>query len=226
MSGTLTLQPNETAAVDRTIDSTATPSATAGTLDIGYFSSKGVKQKRAVMVWDFTSVPKGAKVVSASMTLDHYSTNMTNPQELGMYRITTSGVDENVTWTNYDGSSAWTTAGGDYTTMGATFVTVPAVGSADVVFNKSNFVRMINRAIRVDGGYMAILLALTTELDGTASGEENFKVRSASGTGHGGVIPFITLTYTTPSIASSRSTALRWTQTSSKTHTHQRYRNL
>ena len=229
MSGTLVLQP-EAEGVDTTLSSDSTPIGSATTLQVGTSSSA---KRRPLMVWDVSSVPKGAKVIKAKLTLDVSSQSVTTSHYVGVYRITRSGVTESATWDDYDGSSAWTTPGGDYDDRGHSRSALVGLTPSTIVFEDTNLVRLVNRSIRTASGQMAVLIALETELDGTAGATEWYQFYSSDETGGGGGRgggggdrPKLELTYTTDSIASSRSVSIRWTQISNKTHTHQRYRTL
>lgn len=105
---TLTAQPDATAGIDAYIDGGATTTnfGTATTLGIGRFTSV----TRALLQFDLSSIPAGATITQASLTLvtDNYGGTMTGT----ISRVTQNAWTEaGATWNKYDGTTDWTVAG-------------------------------------------------------------------------------------------------------------------
>jgi hypothetical protein len=64
-------------------------------------------------MFDLSSIPPGAQVISANLSLHEYSTQGTT-RTIGTHRVTSSWTERDVTWLSRDGTNKWETAGGDF----------------------------------------------------------------------------------------------------------------
>jgi RHS repeat-associated protein len=76
---------------------------------------------RALLRFDVSAIPSAAWVKEATLGL-YASKAVSNTSGIEVRRATRNWT-EGVTWSRYDGSNFWTTAGGDYTTSGAEILT-------------------------------------------------------------------------------------------------------
>jgi len=84
----------------------------------------------SLLNFNFTSLPAGATITGATLNLYYYAYVTNNPvgNTLWAYEINTPGyfwTETGSTWNKYDGTNAWLTAGGDYTTTNGASLTVP-----------------------------------------------------------------------------------------------------
>lgn len=76
--------------------------------------------------FDLSSLPAGAHVTSA--TLSAYAQSGSGAGSVALHRMTRDWT-ENATWTTSDGSTAWTSAGGDFHSVPVATTTFSAAGS-------------------------------------------------------------------------------------------------
>ncbi|MEX0675965.1 MAG: DNRLRE domain-containing protein [Pirellulales bacterium] len=103
-----------------------------GTAQVG----KITLRVRALVRFDLGAIPQGATILDATLTLIHAPGSViSGSQQFKAYRLTRAEWTEfGATWNQYDGSSSWTAAGGDYTTEGYDSVTITS-GIQDLVFD-------------------------------------------------------------------------------------------
>ena len=91
------------------------------------------KEYRGLLEFNLHAVPYGAKVLSATLELDLNSSSGAD-SPVNIHRLTQPWTEDGVTWLSRDGSSTWTTPGGDYDpTVSSTFLAAaPGTVSADV----------------------------------------------------------------------------------------------
>lgn len=95
--------------------SSANTSFCGGTsLNVGF---DGTKASRALAQFDLGTIPANAAVLNAQIGLYRTTTDPTTSQ-LGLYAVTRSWTT-GATWNKYDGTNAWTTAGGDFAATAA-----------------------------------------------------------------------------------------------------------
>lgn len=77
--------------------------------------------------FDLSFIPAGSTIISATLKLYYCNWGTNNPagRTIAAYRLTQSWDEDSVTWNRYDGTNAWATAGGDYTTTNGASATVP-----------------------------------------------------------------------------------------------------
>jgi hypothetical protein len=84
-----------------------------GTAQFGKFTNI----YRMLMRFDLGTIPVGAAIVHATLTLFNAPSSITGTPDFKAYRVTEPGWTEfGATWNQYDGANSWTAAGGDYTT--------------------------------------------------------------------------------------------------------------
>jgi len=83
---------------------------------------------RALLSFDFSSLPADATITQAYLKIYKYSEVAgTTGRTYWACRLTrTDWIEMGVTWNTYDGTNAWTAAGGDYTQTDKSSATVPA----------------------------------------------------------------------------------------------------
>ena len=174
MTTTTTLQPPEASAVDRSILSTGSHSATYAEAWTGeHYGSR----YRHIQVWDLGTIPADAVIQSATLTMLNVSDSIGSDTEVCVYRVDDVRPTESVSWLTYNGSDSWTSDGGDYTT---TFASIAdQAPGADLVRDVTD---MLVDAIDNRGGFLSILIATTPEIDETASGSERIKYHSSNAT--------------------------------------------
>ncbi|MFZ5989419.1 MAG: DNRLRE domain-containing protein [Bacillota bacterium] len=86
-------------------------------------------RKRPILKFDFSSLPSGATITSANVSCYYWDYLNTSPAGLTakFYRLTQTGWTElGATWNKYDGTNAWASIGGDYTTTDGAAATIPS----------------------------------------------------------------------------------------------------
>jgi RHS repeat-associated protein len=88
----------------------STSQCAASTDQVGF---DGTNASRSVLYFGTTAVPADAIVANAELKLYLGSEANSTPVSLGVYPLTRS-FTQSATWNSYDGSNAWSGAGGDY----------------------------------------------------------------------------------------------------------------
>jgi hypothetical protein len=177
MANTITLQPDENDAFDNFIHISTGISSVHTVLQVGHAAGTLV---RTIMKWDLTSFStRATRIISAKLTLTEHTDQVTTEQTVRGYRITEGDMTESATWTTYDGSTSWATAGGDYTTTPEASATVASTGG-NLEMEDAGFIALVQDAVDNRNGYLSILLATQEELDGTTSGTERMKYHSSN----------------------------------------------
>lgn len=191
MATTVVFQPDDTTAFDNFLHTSVSVPPTWSQLAIG---QSGGSRVRTIFVWDLTSLPAGAIVTSASLALTEDTDSITSTQSVRTYRMTQTAVTESATWATYDGSNAWSTAGGDYSTdIGST----EATDGGDLTIDDSSFVSLVNDALGNRSGLLRIIISTQKEFDADFSGTQRMYYKSAS-TAIVSERPKLTVTYTLP----------------------------
>jgi len=123
LANTLTIQPSN---IDAYISEGA-PNTNYGTTEyLIVYPGGGID--RSLLKFDFTSLPTGATITTATLNLYYYAaTGNPTGRTVWAYELTTTGWTEaGVTWNKYDGTNAWSAAGGDYTTTNGASLVCPA----------------------------------------------------------------------------------------------------
>jgi RHS repeat-associated protein len=88
-------------------------SCTAESFEVGYHSEAPAHEHHGLLQFSLSSLPTDANILNAKLGLYLQSKSTSTTKPVGVYRVTkpwTTGA----TWETYDGTHAWTTAGGDY----------------------------------------------------------------------------------------------------------------
>ena len=81
----------------------------------GYADQGATNVQRGLVKFDVTSIPTSTTITRATLYL--YSYQVTGSTgAYGAYPLTRTFTDTGATWNTYDGTNAWTTAGGDFNT--------------------------------------------------------------------------------------------------------------
>jgi RHS repeat-associated protein len=90
----------------------------------------GLTQRRSMLRFDVqNSLPKGIHILDAELGLYLLDTDNASSATVNLNRITRSGWTGGATWNKYDGTNAWTTAGGDFdSTVAASNTVTDTVG--------------------------------------------------------------------------------------------------
>lgn len=98
-----------------------------GTLNVGN-DSGALNPLRSLLHFDLSGIPGTTAVITAA-SLNLYCFSATGTTAAKLYRMTRYNWGETTaTWNKYDGSTTWTTAGGDFTTSGGVDFTTIAPG--------------------------------------------------------------------------------------------------
>jgi len=114
----------------------------AGTkLYTGY--PNGGAADRTLLRFDFSSLPDGATIDSATLSLYYWDYDTSDPvgRTFWAYRLTQVDWTEDAIWTKYDSTHNWATAGGDYTETDGASITVPASKSQFINWDVTNLVK-------------------------------------------------------------------------------------
>jgi len=99
-----------------------------GATNIDVESRDGARNRRSILKFDMSTIPTGATVISATLSLYYYDRGPSAPtgRTYWAYRITqTAWTEDRSTWNTYDGTNSWASLGGDYTTTNGASTTVP-----------------------------------------------------------------------------------------------------
>ena len=177
MSITVTLQPTDSTAVDNYLHSSISVPHGNDQLQIGHQLGTLV---RTVFEWDLTSITGRAhRVMAATMTLYEHTDEVSTTQTARCYRVTEDNMTESATWSTYDGSNAWATAGGDFSTNIVGTATIASTGG-NLVMSDDGFVDLVRDAIDNRHGYLRIIVATQEELDGVTTGTQRMKYHSSN----------------------------------------------
>ena len=75
--------------------------------------------RRIILEFDISSLPSGATINSATLSLNYYAYDVTDPNgyTIWAYKLSrTDWVESEATWQRYKSGSNWTSGGGDYVT--------------------------------------------------------------------------------------------------------------
>jgi hypothetical protein len=106
---TANLAPSEDTYIDSNNSSTNFGSSTGMTIDK---SGGGAGNQRALLNFDLSSIPAGATINSATLTME--ATNIDGPLNIDVYEVLENWSEANATWDERDTATSWTTAGGEF----------------------------------------------------------------------------------------------------------------
>jgi len=131
---TVTLNAPTTQVTDVMVQGGASANSNFNTLD--YLATRASTNydylRRALLKFDTqTTIPAGAKIQSAVMTLTIKAAGTDATRQVGVFPVTTSFVQEQATWNIRRTATSWTTAGGDFGPQAAV-VAVPNTAGAQI----------------------------------------------------------------------------------------------
>lgn len=189
---TLTLQPAEADSRDCYISNAfpETPNNTT-VMVIGSRLVLATAFQRALLGFSLSSVPDGAFIDSAKLTitLTNTASALPSPQFL-CRRLTRQNWTEAATWNNYDGSQPWSTPGGDFTADDQDSYVYPGSGM-QLVF--SSLKPMIERCLADSLPTLDMLVSGPEEIGAT-----NDVTAASSGTATAGNRPKLEIEYHLP----------------------------
>jgi len=124
-AATVIFQPSST---DNYLRQDAATANYGGVTNVDVGSRDGARNRRSILKFDMSTIPTGATVISATLSLNYYGYAGSNPVDrtYWAYRITqTAWTELGSTWNTYDGTNSWASVGGDYTTTDGASTTVP-----------------------------------------------------------------------------------------------------
>lgn len=160
MTSQIVLQPDALEGVDSYIGDDSYADINFGnavTMGIGTaVVGKVTNVYRGLVRFDLSAIPLGASIPNATLTLFAATGSIiSGSQQFTVYRLTEAGWTElGVTWNQYDGSNAWTSAGGDYATQDSDSVSISSAGenlvfdslaalAADAVANRNGLLHLL-----------------------------------------------------------------------------------
>jgi hypothetical protein len=189
-----TYQPNEAAAIDNYLHTSVDVGPTDTTIRVGH---SGSTKNRIVMVWDISDIPSDATVTAASMVLTEETDEVTETMTVRTYRITETSVVEDCDWTNYEGSNAWATEGGDYSTS---ITSTTTTDGGNLTVNDAGFVSLVQDAIDDRSGNLRIIMISQEDLDDDNSGTQRMRYNT-SGAFPSGNRPSLSVTFDCPKVS-------------------------
>jgi RHS repeat-associated protein len=109
-------------------DSPKSSYCSQSSFDVGYQSEEPAHEHHGLLEFSLSSLPQAANIYDAKLGLYLGSKSTSNSKAVGVYRVTKPWTTS-ATWETYDGTHAWSTAGGDYST-GEDGVVNPSVGAS------------------------------------------------------------------------------------------------
>ena len=136
---TLTIQPDSgtgnsgDTALDENVPDTNTGSATIGTIH-----HPTNQQINGIFKFDFSALSAGVTITSATLTIRQTAESGGSGKTVTVNRLTQTGfVEAQATWNDYATSTAWASAGGDFTTDDSATAVTPS-GAGDIDFDVTN----------------------------------------------------------------------------------------
>jgi RHS repeat-associated protein len=96
--------------------------------DVGYQSTEPAHEHHGLLEFNLSSLPQAANIFNAKLGLYLQSHSTSTSKPVGVYRVTKPWTTS-ATWETYDGTHAWSTPGGDYSS-GEDGVVNSSVGTA------------------------------------------------------------------------------------------------
>jgi YD repeat-containing protein len=90
-----------------------------------YAGWNGTRDRHSLIKWDVSAIPQDALILSGDAGLYQGNSTVSIAKSLTLHRVTRDWTN-GASWNTYDGTHAWTTAGGDYDPTPAATATDPA----------------------------------------------------------------------------------------------------
>ena len=160
---TLTIQPSN---IDTYLDD-ENPTSNSGSSTQLIITNQSANHIRAILKFDFSSLPDGVTIDSATLSIYIYQDlGAAAGRTLSANRMTELGwVEGEATWNEYSSGNSWSSAGGDFTSTDAATQTIPAAGNwvdFDVKvlaeYFRDNDSEIANFLIKDDGSEVSLAL--------------------------------------------------------------------
>ena len=162
-------------------------------------STDGNYRRRALLKFDTANtIPAGANVSKATLTLTLKSAGTTSTRPIGLYRVTRSFLKGSATWMDYRSGSAWTNSGGDLAERWA-LVNVGRTAGSTVTFDVTNFVQQT-----VKGAFNTRYTRLALVDTGSAD-DQSMRVFHSSRSSTTSARPKLVVTYGSSTVSNSTS---------------------
>jgi choice-of-anchor C domain-containing protein len=89
-------------------------------------SGGGIGSQRPLIFFSISDIPTGATITSATLELN--ATAVSGSMSVEVYRMTRAWSENGATWNTSDGSTSWTTVGGDFNATAVSTITASATG--------------------------------------------------------------------------------------------------
>lgn len=163
-------------------------------------------EQRAMLCWDVNTIPTGVTVSSATLDMVVQNNTLALEVDCGAYPMLVlpsgdhfvegtglgSATGDGATWSTYDGSTSWTTAGGDYDAgFKSSFSIAPSETTKSI--DVTTAVQKALTSYRGSGGTIAILLRRDT-YSGSLTNYRLWSEQAATSANR----PVLTINYTLP----------------------------
>lgn len=121
----------------------------------------GATVYRTLLGFDLSAIPADATVDAASLLLWVYA-GASTVRPFQVHRIDAAGWNQHATWTTRDGSTPWTTAGGDYATPATQQLNAPGITDAGALLDL-DLRTLAADAVANRGGALDLLVRMVDE---------------------------------------------------------------
>lgn len=182
------------------IDSSA-PTTTNGAAEDFYIGdiSAGAAIERALIKFDLSSIPAGAVINSATLSIVPFTDNSSNASDYTVYRVLRAWIETQATWNVYTTGNNWGTAGAGNTTTDReaagigtrTFsATEPLNVFKDFTLTASKIQEMLTSGIFTNNGFL---------IKGSVENADGYRFRSSRYVADTSLRPKLVIDYTSGS---------------------------
>jgi RHS repeat-associated protein len=160
-------------------------------------------RRRAVLRFDLGSIPSNAHVASASVSLFNANKFTTLPPRVQL-RALTRPWNNSVSWFKSDGSTSWTTPGGDFSSQGSELESAKQAPGEGWWNFEAGMSTLVSRWLSGKTPNNGLLAKVSDETAcGAACNRGEFIFSNSAGV-NGGFRPFLSVTYYPPAPATSK----------------------